>query len=103
MAEGTPIDIEYVARLARISLSPQEKETFRQQLGEILEYFERIAAVDIRGIELTVTPFPFIMSGARISPKRASMLHRPLATPPIVERTSSMCPKSWKTPERMLA
>ena len=58
MAEGTPIDIEYVARLARISLSPQEKETFRQQLGEILEYFERIAAVDIRGIEPTAHAFP---------------------------------------------
>ena len=43
------IDIEHVARLARLGLSPEELERFRDQLGVILEHAERVteAAEDV--------------------------------------------------------
>ncbi|MCB1123435.1 MAG: Asp-tRNA(Asn)/Glu-tRNA(Gln) amidotransferase subunit GatC [Verrucomicrobiae bacterium] len=45
------IDIDYVARLARLQLTDQERERFSEQLGSILEYFEQINQVDVEGVE----------------------------------------------------
>ena len=39
------IDIDYVARLARIELTEKERELFSSQLGSILEYFEKLDGV----------------------------------------------------------
>ena len=49
-----PIDraqVRHVARLARLALSPEEEERFAAQLGHVLEYIERLSAVDVSGIE----------------------------------------------------
>ncbi len=51
------IDIEYVARLARITLTPEEKAGFSAQLGQILDYMERLGKVDVEGIEPTAHAF----------------------------------------------
>jgi len=45
------INIEYVANLARIALSPEEKEKFSQQLGDILHYVEKLKQVDVTDVE----------------------------------------------------
>ena len=39
-------EVEYVAALARIELSEQEKEIYSEQLSEILEFFDRLKEVD---------------------------------------------------------
>ena len=52
------MDIEYVAKLARISLTEEEKAKFAEQLGDVLENFERLNAVDVSGIEPTAHAFP---------------------------------------------
>lgn len=52
------IDIEYVAKLARVELSEDEKSRFSQQLQDILGYFERIIAVDVSDVEPTAHAFP---------------------------------------------
>jgi aspartyl-tRNA(Asn)/glutamyl-tRNA(Gln) amidotransferase subunit C len=49
-----PIDraqVRHVARLARLALSPEEEERFAAQLDHVLGYIERIAAVDVSGVE----------------------------------------------------
>jgi len=49
-----PIDrstVRHVARLARLSLSPEEEERTAAQLGHVLEYIERLKAVDVSGAE----------------------------------------------------
>lgn len=51
------IDIDYVARLARISLSEREKMEFAEQLGQILGYMDRLGQVDVEGIEPTAHSF----------------------------------------------
>ena len=51
MSETGKIDIEYVAKLARIELNADEKEKFSSQLGQILEYFEKLTAIDVSKVE----------------------------------------------------
>jgi aspartyl-tRNA(Asn)/glutamyl-tRNA(Gln) amidotransferase subunit C len=43
--------VRHVARLARLALSEAEEERFAAQLGHVLEYIERLAAVDVSGVE----------------------------------------------------
>lgn len=47
----TQIDIDYVAKLARIELTDDEKTTYSRQLGQILEYFERLSKIDVSEVE----------------------------------------------------
>ncbi len=39
-------EVEHIAELARLKLTDEEKDRFRQQLSEILEYAARLQAVD---------------------------------------------------------
>ncbi|KAF0094416.1 MAG: aspartyl-tRNA(Asn)/glutamyl-tRNA (Gln) amidotransferase subunit C [Puniceicoccaceae bacterium 5H] len=52
------MDLDYVANLARIELTPEEKARFADQFASILEYFEKLKAVDVSGIEPTAHAFP---------------------------------------------
>ncbi len=46
-------DVKYVALLAHIELSEEEKETLTEQLNEIIEYFRNVDTVDTEGIKPT--------------------------------------------------
>lgn len=52
------IDIEHVARLARLSLSEEELARFREQLGVILEHAERVREVAAEDVPPTAHPVP---------------------------------------------
>ena len=52
------MDIDYVANLARIELTSEEKEKFQGQLGDVLKYFEKLQEVDVEGVEPTAHAFP---------------------------------------------
>lgn len=45
------IDVEYVAQLARLCLSEDEKKLFQRQLDEIVGYVNDIARVDVSGVQ----------------------------------------------------
>ena len=45
------IDVDYVAHLARLDLSPEEVESFSGQLASILEYVNKLDRLDVEGIE----------------------------------------------------
>jgi aspartyl-tRNA(Asn)/glutamyl-tRNA(Gln) amidotransferase subunit C len=49
-------DVEHVARLARLELTPEEIETFRGQLSAVLERAERIQALDLDDVPPTAHP-----------------------------------------------
>lgn len=51
MANKGQIDIDYVARLARIELDDAEKARFSAQLDQILGYFQKLSEVDVEGVE----------------------------------------------------
>jgi aspartyl-tRNA(Asn)/glutamyl-tRNA(Gln) amidotransferase subunit C len=47
------IDVPYLARLARLEVTPEEVEIFEGQLGRILDHVEQMNKLDITGIEPT--------------------------------------------------
>lgn len=47
------IDVDYVAKLARLKLSRAELETFQGQLGRIVDYVHKINELNLEGIEPT--------------------------------------------------
>ena len=51
MANVTAETVEQVARLARLSLTPEECSTFARQLDQVLVYAEKIQAVDTSAVE----------------------------------------------------
>ncbi len=51
MARVTGETVDHVAKLARLSLQPEERATFARQLEEILAYAESIQALDTTGVE----------------------------------------------------
>jgi aspartyl-tRNA(Asn)/glutamyl-tRNA(Gln) amidotransferase subunit C len=52
------VDIEKVARLARLELSEEEKVTFGNQLEQILTYMEQLNRLDTTGVEPTSHAIP---------------------------------------------
>ncbi len=49
----TKQEVEHVAKLARLELSDKQKDTFTEQLSNILTYVEQLNGVDTKGIEPT--------------------------------------------------
>ena len=52
------IDVDHVARLARLALTPEERERFRRQLGLILEHAEKVGEVAAQDVAPTSHPIP---------------------------------------------
>ena len=51
MTKVTPETVEHVARLAQLSLTPEERTTFARQLDDVLAYAESIQSLDTAGVE----------------------------------------------------
>ena len=52
------IDVGYVAQLARMNLSPEEKELFQRQLSDVLHYIEKLQQADVSQVEATTHAIP---------------------------------------------
>ena len=52
------IDVDHVARLARLSLSAEEKERLRRQLSVILEHAAKVREVAAGDVPPTSSPVP---------------------------------------------
>ena len=53
-------EVEHIARLARLELSPAEKERMRSQLDVILGYVAKLDEVDTTGVPPTSHVLPLI-------------------------------------------
>ena len=49
-----PEEVDHVATLARLDLTPEERQRFGEQLGAILDYVDQLKALDTSGIEATL-------------------------------------------------
>ncbi len=56
----TPADVAKVARLARLDLSPAEIDRAAHQLGDMLEHFADVDALDLDGVEPMTQPYPLV-------------------------------------------
>lgn len=52
------IDIDQVAKLARLDLTAAEKQTYAAQLDQVLGHMEKLDALDLGGVEPTAHAFP---------------------------------------------
>ena len=68
------IDVNYVAHLARLSLSPEEAKKFGAQLVNVLGYIEKLKEVDVSAVEPTAHAFPLV-NVTRPDEVRPSMDH----------------------------
>ena len=55
--------VEYIAGLARLSLTAQEKQKFLKELAAIIEYVKILQAAPTAGVEATAQVFPPASSG----------------------------------------
>lgn len=53
-------DVAKVAKLARLTLSDAELDEFTEQLGQVLEHANDIAALDLEGVVATAHPFGLV-------------------------------------------
>lgn len=65
-------EVDHVAHLARLEITPAEREAFGKQLGEILTYIEQLSALDTEGVEPLLSVFG-----------RADVLREDEARPPL--------------------
>lgn len=52
------IDIQHVAKLSRLSLSPEEATHYETQLNGVLAYIDTLTACDLEGVEPTAHAMP---------------------------------------------
>ncbi len=58
MSSAPDLNIDHVAKLARLALTAEEKARFSQQLGDVLHHIEQLGKVDVTGVEPTAHAFP---------------------------------------------
>lgn len=54
------IDIAHVAKLARLALTEEELNRYREQLGVILEHAAKVQSADTSQVEPTAHPLGFV-------------------------------------------
>jgi aspartyl-tRNA(Asn)/glutamyl-tRNA(Gln) amidotransferase subunit C len=52
------MEVEHIAALARLKLEEEEKERYREQLSAILDYAQRLQAIDTSDIPPTSSVLP---------------------------------------------
>lgn len=52
------IDVDYVAHLARVHLSPEESKKLSAQLAQVLGYVEKLKELDVSHVEPTAHAVP---------------------------------------------
>ena len=55
---NTDLDVAYVARLARLTLSDEEAQLFQAQLQQGLTYADKLREVDVSDVEATAHAVP---------------------------------------------
>lgn len=52
------MDLSRAVKLARIELTPEEEQRLAPQLGEVLQYVEKLNELDVSGVEPTAHATP---------------------------------------------
>ena len=54
----TQLDVSYVAKLARLSLTDEETQLFQRQLQQVLTYADKLGEVDVNDVEAAAHAVP---------------------------------------------
>jgi aspartyl-tRNA(Asn)/glutamyl-tRNA(Gln) amidotransferase subunit C len=87
------IDVDHVARLARLALTDEERERFGQQLVQILEHAERVREVAAEDVPPTAQPVPLSNVFRDDAPRPSLPQEEALAGAPEVEQGRFKVPR----------
>jgi aspartyl-tRNA(Asn)/glutamyl-tRNA(Gln) amidotransferase subunit C len=87
------IDVDHVARLARLALTDEERERFRSQLQVILEHAERVREVAADDVQPTSHPIPMKNVFREDEPEPTLSQEEALAGAPDTERGQFKVPR----------
>ena len=71
---ASEINVQYVANLARLALTPDEQTKLGAQLGHILSYVEKLKELDVTHVEPTAHAVPMV-NVTRTDEARPSLPH----------------------------
>jgi len=91
--EITKQEVEKVAKLARLEITPTEKEAFTKQLSQILTHVEKLKQYDTRGIEPTATVLGQVNVFRDDAVKPSLPVEKALANAPECEKDGFSVPK----------
>jgi len=57
-ANSSDFNLDHLANLARLALTPEEKARFAAQLGDVITYISQLKEVDVSGVEATAHAYP---------------------------------------------
>ena len=58
MSSSPDLNIDHIANLARLALTPEEKTKFSEQLNDVLHHIEKLKQVDVSNVEPTAHASP---------------------------------------------
>ena len=87
------IDVDHVARLARLALTDEERERLRSQLPVILEHAERVQEVAAEDVPATSHPIPLGNVFREDEPEPTLSQDEALAGAPETERGQFKVPR----------
>jgi aspartyl-tRNA(Asn)/glutamyl-tRNA(Gln) amidotransferase subunit C len=87
------IDVDHVARLARLALTDEERERFGRQLALILEHAEKVGEVAAEDVPPTSHPVPRSNVYRADQPEPSLTLEEALASAPEVEGNRFKVPR----------
>lgn len=53
MADSPRLDIDYIAKLARLDLTPSEKKALSRELADVLDHIAKLSEMDLEDVEPT--------------------------------------------------
>ncbi len=89
------LDIDYIANLARLTLTPQEKKRFSKELPAILAHIAKIAEIDLKDVPPTfqTTGAVDVLREDRTDPARILSAKEALANAKSTEKGFFKVPK----------
>ena len=82
MAGTADLDVVYVATLARINLSEEEANAFQKQLGDVLNYVEKLRQADVSRVEAAARALPIFNVFREDAPRDWFAAERALSNSP---------------------
>ena len=85
-------EVEHIAKLARLELSDEQKELYREQLSAILDYIAKLRELDTKDV------IPTAGGGLRQMPLRADEAHPGLTTHELLSNAPKAEDDQFKIP-----
>lgn len=89
----SPIDVAYVARLARLDLTAEETQLFQQQLAGVLVYADKLREVDVSDVVVAAPVVPMFNVFREDEPREWLTAEEALSNAPRTARGLFIVPK----------